>query len=1110
MEKEINRKKRRWWKIPAIIVGILLGLIMLLLVAMSLILTPERLTEWMRRYGTEYLVDGRVDVDRVDLTIWSTFPHAELTIDTLRIVNNAVPAEYRTVLSVDRLTGRVNLAALLIGRISVRHAQIDRPCATLWTGTDSTLTSLSILPPSGPDEPEAKEEPLSLPDIRITRFGITGDAVFRYVSEPDSIDAALTIHRTALDGRDETPQYTLNIDGNIKALSVIDCPLTFAADGGIGWEPSEPLTVSLHDFKVNIDRLRTQTSLKADFANGLRLDELDFRVLPLPLQRVAELAAAMPMLAGKVPAVESTAEFSLKARLLKPYTYNPDTLLIPAMHAEAKINDSPIAIPDYYLNLTNFALDLAADLSDAGLDRSKIELKRLNVEFPATNFTLRAEATNLLTDPAATGCFKGHVNFTNLNPRMWTLIGMRLRGALNADIDFNARLSDLTPSTFHRSRLVGEATLRDFEALMPSDTISAGITRGRLTFGSSSNFHGIDSLLAATVKLDSAWVAMPELAVRIKEFALGAGVSNTASTTDTTTITPMGGRLTIKALTCLSTADSTRALVRGLSGAVGLRRYKGEAKAPQFGAKVEARRIVYADGVNRASLRGIDIAATAYATPRKARKKRARRFSSTADSLRFVARRDSMLLAESKYERFDFDVDRSMVTLLRRWHVSGHVKAKGGRVMTPMFPLRTRLRGLDVAFNADSLMLNSMKVTAGHSDFSLQGSVTNIQRSLGRRRGISPLRLELALKSDTINVNQLVQASFRGAAYTAKADSLKTSATGPSLDADDSELEAAADAEASTEMMAIVVPMNIDARLKLAARNIIYSTMALNDFHGEIRVANGAANLRDLHAATDIGSVDLNMLYYAPTRSDVNFGMGLDLKRFKIGRVTELMPTLDSIMPILNTLGGIIDVGISATTPVDSMLNIKLPQLRAMVSMSGDSLRVLDEKTFKTVSKWLLFHDKKKNMIDRMDVHLAVDNNQLTLYPFMFDFDRYRIGVMGNNDMNLNLNYHVSILKSPIPFKFGINIKGTADKMKIRLGRARFKENMAAETVQLSDTLRVNLAREIRDVFARGAKAARLAPLNVRRPRTQPDLSADADTLSGADSLFFRQQGLIE
>lgn len=261
-----------------------------------------------------------------------------------------------------------------------------------------------------------------------------------------------------------------------------------------------------------------------------------------------------------------------------------------------------------------------------------------------------------------------------------------------------------------------------------------------------------------------------------------------------------------------------------------------------------------------------------------------------------------------------------------------------------MFPLRTRLKDLNVTFNADSLMLRSMTVTAGRSDFSLTGSVTNIQRALGRKTATRPLQLRLSINSDSINVNQLTQAAFRGAAYAAKADSLQVNAVNSALEADDAELEAAADAAAAEEMMAIVVPMNIDAKIDVSAKNITYSTLALKDFRGEILVANGAANLRDLHAATDIGSVDLNMLYYAPTRSDVNFGLGLDLRRFNIGRVTELMPTLDSIMPILNTLGGIIDVDISATTPVDSALNIVMPELRAMVHLSGDSLRVLDEK----------------------------------------------------------------------------------------------------------------------------------------------------------------------
>lgn len=1098
---------KRAGKVLAIVAGVLAGLIVLILTVISLVLTPERLTEWTRTYGTEYLVGGRVDVGQVDLTVWSSFPHAELRIDSLRVENYAVPEEYRTVVDIERFSGRVNLAALLIGRISVGHAEILRPKVTLWTGADSAQSSLSILPASEPQSPDdAKNKPLTIPDIRITNFLVGGDAELRYVSVRDSIDAALTLHRVNLDGRDETPQYHLLTNASAAAFSLLATPLTIALDGGIGWNPSEPLRISLHDFFIGVDKIATRTSLMADFTDGIHFDALDFKLSPLPLQRLTELADSIPALAGKIPLIKTDAAITLSAKLLKPYDYVPDTLLLPDMTVEAALGDASVDIPAYYLSLTNLGAEVRADISSAGPDAGRVELKRLHVAFPATEFTLKGSVTNPGTDPAIDGCFKGKVNFTNLNPRMWTLLGMRLGGSMDADIDVVGHLSDFSVNTFHRIRIDGEASLRNFTALLPTDTIAAGLTRGNISFGPSDRYPGVDSLLMATVTIDSLWAELPELHVRAKDFRLDAGVSNTSTTLDSTTVTPMGGLLAVKSLTYKSKSDSVRARIRDLSGGVQLSRYKGQKRAPALSVKLTARRMVYADGVNRASLGGLDIAATSHALPRRSRK---RRQLSRADSLRIAANRDSILLANSKFEQLDLGIDRTSITMLRRLNVSGHVRARSGRVMTPLFPLRTRLKGLDMTFNADSVMLKALQISAGRSDVSLSGSITNMQRALGRTNASAPLRLALKVTSDTIDVNELTQAAFRGAAFAAKADTLNRVGT-VSLDAADEVVEAQASESASTETMAPVVPMNVDATLNVSARNIIYSTLALKDMRGEILVANGAAHLRDLHAVTDIGSADLNMLYYAPTRQDVNFGVGLDLRRFNIGRVTELMPALDSIMPILSTLGGIIDVDVSATTPVDSVMNIKMSELSAMVHLSGDSLRVLDEKTFKTISKWLLFHDKKKNMIDHMDVHLTVDDNRLSLYPFMFDFDRYRIGVMGNNDLALNLNYHVSILRSPIPFKFGINVKGSVDKMKIRLGRARFKENMAAETRELSDTVRLNLAQEIRNVFSRGAGVARLGHLNVRRPPALDSIAESADTLTAADSLYFRQQGLLD
>ena len=156
-----------------------------------------------------------------------------------------------------------------------------------------------------------------------------------------------------------------------------------------------------------------------------------------------------------------------------------------------------------------------------------------------------------------------------------------------------------------------------------------------------------------------------------------------------------------------------------------------------------------------------------------------------------------------------------------------------------------------------------------------------------------------------------------------------------------------------------------------------------------------------------------------------------------------------------------------------------------------------------------MFKDKKHDVIDSMSVELLVENGMMELFPFVFNLDRYRLGVQGFNDMAMNFDYHVAVLKSPLPFKFGITVKGNPDKYKIRLGKARFNERTAISRPAIVDTTRVNLLRQIEGVFRRGVANSRIAPLKFStRPEAQTiDLSAD--TITHADSLMFIREGLI-
>lgn len=94
------------------------------------------------------------------------------------------------------------------------------------------------------------------------------------------------------------------------------------------------------------------------------------------------------------------------------------------------------------------------------------------------------------------------------------------------------------------------------------------------------------------------------------------------------------------------------------------------------------------------------------------------------------------------------------------------------------------------------------------------------------------LELDWNLHSDSLNVNELVQALYRGADYAAKSDG-----TAVNVDArSEADLDRMADnaSMSADSVSAVLIPMNLDARLNVSADNIVYSDMDMHDFKGEL------------------------------------------------------------------------------------------------------------------------------------------------------------------------------------------------------------------------------------------------------------------------------------
>ena len=478
-------------------------------------------------------------------------------------------------------------------------------------------------------------------------------------------------------------------------------------------------------------------------------------------------------------------------------------------------------------------------------------------------------------------------------------------------------------------------------------------------------------------------------------------------------------------------------------------------------------------------------------------------------------------------EIIDLSVDNKLKRLLNRWNVKGSLTAKRGMFFTPYFPLRNVLRDVDMDFNLNEFNIRSLKYRVGNSDLSMSGKVSNIKSTLmGMRR--RPLTVDFDVYSDTLDINQLMKAMYRGSAFaadTAASSSFNFAAADGGAGVNDEE-KIQAMVENSTEDVdttvknAIIIPKNIAVSFKVRDKFARYSTLDLNDLRGDLNINDGVLSLRNLAGKTEGGGLNLDLVYASADKRDLGLGLYLDLKDIQVGRFLNMVPGVDTIMPMLKGVDGVINARLGATTKVDSLMNLIPSTTNAALHVDGKDLVLLDSETFRKISKILLFKNKEKNMIDSLSVEVAAYDSKIDIYPFILNMDRYRLGVMGTNDFDMNYDFHVSILKSPIPFKFGVNISGDAEDMKIRLGKAKLKENEVARTTMITDTTKVNLFRRMDEMFRKGAEAAlKGESLNMygrgdrermRKERNSMDLTDSmGDTISQADSLRLIEEGII-
>lgn len=375
------------------------------------------------------------------------------------------------------------------------------------------------------------------------------------------------------------------------------------------------------------------------------------------------------------------------------------------------------------------------------------------------------------------------------------------------------------------------------------------------------------------------------------------------------------------------------------------------------------------------------------------------------------------------------------------WLPKGIIGFRRMKMTTPEFALPIRMRKTSLTVGDRKITLRNATCRVGRSEMTASGIIYDLY---GTMKHNQPLRGKLEISSRNLDCNQLINA----------------------LNFPEDTLQMETDTTSSA-LELFVVPENLDFELQTNLKRVKYDKMIFEDVRGAVDIRNQAVHLKDLTMKGLGADMRATVVYRAKEKKRGYAGFDFKLHKINIGKLVEFVPSLDTIVPMLRSFQGLVDFDAAAEARLDSNLNIKIPSLRAAMHIKGDSLVLMDGETFAEISKMLMFKNKERNMFDSISVNMTIKDGNVTVYPFVVQIDRYQAAVGGSQGLDMNFDYHISILKSPLPFKMGVNITGNLDKMKFKLGKAKYKDAVTPVEIRKVDSTRINMGRQIVNDFHR-------------------------------------------
>lgn len=1037
-----------------------------------------------------------------------------------------------TLASLRRLSASVSLLPLIAGDIKLPHIEIDSPKIFAhyydekhanWNifGTSEESTSESndttAAKSSGSTGSSGSEDSMN---IILKKISITGNPKIVYTDSQDSLFALITMKNMSFDGNFETEAlHKLLADATVDSLFVAGrygkdtlalgldrlrlkdrsshmnmqikaktflatetfgrmmVPIEFESDFTLPEDPG--IAVSLRNIITHIATIPATGNIDVKMRDDRMITEGNIDISQCRIQSVLQqyLAQFIP----ELNEVRTDTEVSANAIISGYYGY--DDGVMPDVKVTLSVPDSEI---DYstFPEKIHIGMDAKFSMDTAGVMNADVTKARIHT------YGLGLDATCGIYDMAGDdpeieihGDLRAALD--SLRRFLPDSLDMTAEGRLTADLDGTMRMSHLDMYEFSKAGIEGNISGKGILFQMPDDTIDV-------------RMDGIDLRLAPediTSKRDpsktfrlmglTGTIAMADInykesvVFKGKNIDFGAKNSVDDSNEDQQNVSYLGGRFNADMMQ-LDDSEGTSIKLEKTKNSFQMRPKRGQPTIPVLSLKNKNLRITYKTSDNRVILTDSDISAEAAMNTIDRKRRREAYLDSIAkiypdiprDSLfrHMRAQRTAQAvpswMTEEDFKSSDIKVDlnETFRKYYREWDIKGHAGIRTGIIMTPYLPLRNILKGASLSLTNNHVAIDSLKMMAGETELCATGSINGLRRVM---LGNGNIQMNMDISSGSLNADELLKAYTIGSQY--EADETKPKEEMTNAEFFKQVTTDTVKASVASAPTLFVIPGNINASINLNTSGIRYKDLNISSLTADMLIKERCAQLTGTSMRSNMGGFDLDAFYVTRSKEDIRAGFCLDVKDVTSKRVIGLVPEIGELIPMIGSIEGLLNCEIAATASLDTTMNIIMPSVNGILRMSGKDLSISDDELYTSVAKMLMFRNKKKGEIDDLMIEATIKDNIIEVLPFILKIDRYTLGLSGIQNMDMSYKHHVSVLRSPLLIRLGLNLSGPDyDHMKFKIGKALYRAKKMPSFTAVIDQTKNTLRYSIYNIFETG------------------------------------------